>query len=142
MSTPIDRPNPESSQGTHEVSDARAGPIVWAAFVLMIVVLVGLGAAWGLYRSLEKTVRRSEPPANPLSGDQTPPAPRLQPQPRAALERLRRAEEVRLNEYAWVDREKKTVHIPIDRAIDLLVERGFPIPSPTVQTPERKESTP
>ena len=29
-----------------------------------------------------------------------------------------------LNSYGWVDRSRKTVDIPVDRAMELLVERG------------------
>ena len=30
----------------------------------------------------------------------------------------------RLNSYAWIDRETGTVRIPIERAMDLVAERG------------------
>jgi hypothetical protein len=31
-----------------------------------------------------------------------------------------------LNEYGWVDRNAGTVHIPIDQAKELLLQRGLP----------------
>jgi hypothetical protein len=31
----------------------------------------------------------------------------------------------RLQRYGWIDREKKTVHIPIQRAMDLAIERDW-----------------
>jgi hypothetical protein len=31
-----------------------------------------------------------------------------------------------LNSYAWVDRRKQIVRIPIDRAMQLIAERGLP----------------
>jgi hypothetical protein len=45
-----------------------------------------------------------------------------------------------LQKYGWVDREKKIVHIPIQRAMDLAIERGMlPSATPTQNSP--KQST-
>jgi hypothetical protein len=32
----------------------------------------------------------------------------------------------RIQNYGWVDREAKIVHIPIERALELSLQRGFP----------------
>ncbi|HEX9047282.1 MAG TPA: hypothetical protein VF988_09670 [Verrucomicrobiae bacterium] len=40
---------------------------------------------------------------------------------------LRAAQTNRLNSYGWVDQTKGVAHIPIERAMALLLERGFPI---------------
>jgi hypothetical protein len=49
----------------------------------------------------------------------------LQTEPAQDLAALRRLEEQRLSGYGWIDRQQKTVHIPIDRAIAVTVERGL-----------------
>jgi hypothetical protein len=54
------------------------------------------------------------------------PAPRLQVDPSADLAALRRAEEGRLSTYGWVDRSAGTLHVPIDRAMQITAERGLP----------------
>jgi hypothetical protein len=36
------------------------------------------------------------------------------------------SERAELGRYGWVDREARVVHIPIDRAIEILVSRGQP----------------
>jgi hypothetical protein len=54
------------------------------------------------------------------------PAPRLQVDPAQDLAALRLAEDERLSSYGWVRREQKTVHMPIERAIDATLERGLP----------------
>ena len=64
-----------------------------------------------------------------------PPEPRLQPDPFAALEELRAQEEARLNAYGWVDRQKQLVHIPIDTAIDVLLQTGLPVRPQARKTP-------
>src|SRR5436853_74647 len=42
------------------------------------------------------------------------------------LANLRAAEEADLDSYGWIDRNSGTVRIPIDRAMQLLLERGLP----------------
>ena len=39
---------------------------------------------------------------------------------------MRAAEDQILNGYRWVDQAKGQVRIPIDRAIDMLAQRGLP----------------
>jgi hypothetical protein len=43
-----------------------------------------------------------------------------------ALKQLRATEDAILSSYGWVDRQKGIVRIPIDRAIDLVLQRGLP----------------
>jgi hypothetical protein len=40
---------------------------------------------------------------------------------------MRAAEDVMLNSYRWIDREARIVGIPIDRAIEVLAEKGLPV---------------
>jgi hypothetical protein len=54
------------------------------------------------------------------------PAPRLEIKPGASLAQLRAAEEADLNSHGWIDRNAGTVRIPIDRAMQLILERGLP----------------
>lgn len=55
-----------------------------------------------------------------------PPEPRLQSTPVKDLAAIRAEEDAVLNGYAWVDKEKGIVRIPVDRAIDILAQRGLP----------------
>jgi len=43
---------------------------------------------------------------------------------------MRAAQERELTTYGWVDKEKQTVRIPIDRAMELLAQRGLPARNP------------
>jgi hypothetical protein len=47
-----------------------------------------------------------------------------------ALKALRATEDAVLTTYGWVDKSKGIVHIPIDRAMDLLLQRGLPTRAP------------
>lgn len=54
------------------------------------------------------------------------PAPQLQVNPPVDMERLRAEFQRETNEYGWVDRSKGQVRLPVERAMDLLLERGLP----------------
>ena len=54
------------------------------------------------------------------------PEPRLLVRPGASLAELRAAEDSDLESYGWVDRASGVARIPIDRAMQLLLERGLP----------------
>ena len=56
------------------------------------------------------------------------PAPRLQTQPFKDVYLLKQGQNERLDSYGWVDKADGIVHIPIDRAIELTLERGLPAP--------------
>jgi hypothetical protein len=55
-----------------------------------------------------------------------PPAPRLQTQPFKDIYLLHQGEAEKLGSYGWVDKEAGVTRIPIDRAIDVLLEKGIP----------------
>ena len=54
------------------------------------------------------------------------PPPRLQTQPTEDLAKMRARDNAELNSYGWIDRRKEIVRIPIDRAMQLILERGLP----------------
>ncbi|HEY7098122.1 MAG TPA: hypothetical protein VH437_15455 [Terriglobales bacterium] len=93
----------------------------------------------GIYKLLDAYEARNQPQQNPLaktrradtrtvtSGDvQQFPEPRLESNERTELNGFRLREEQTLNSYGWVDQKAGIVHIPIDRAMELIVERGLP----------------
>ncbi len=55
------------------------------------------------------------------------PTPRLQVNPRNDLVDYQDRENGALNSYGWIDRSKGVVRIPIEQAISLVVQRGFPV---------------
>ena len=86
-----------------------------------------------LFRSLEKVDRASDTVLSPIVAAnlaRTPPEPRLEPFPLAPGQRLRAEEDAILTTYAWVDRKGGVARIPIDRALEILVQRGLPPSKP------------
>jgi hypothetical protein len=63
-------------------------------------------------------------PTSALAPPSLAPQPVLQTNPPVDLRRYEDEQERILSTYGWVDREAGTVHIPIERAMQLMVERG------------------
>jgi hypothetical protein len=109
----------------HERRDVRPTTVVaWGVGILLLVVFTA-GAMWLLLGGYESREARESPPASPLAGygPQEPPQPRLQVDPAGDIDKLRATERARLEGYGWVDRDAGSVHIPIERAMQLLIER-------------------
>jgi len=115
-----------SSSG-HETRDAGVRPIVLTGVVLAVaIVIVGL-IVYGTFSYLAGH-RAVAAQANPMSvGDsQIPPEPRIEEHPAIALQELHAQEDKTLSTYGWTDKKTGVVRIPIDRAIELQLVRGFP----------------
>ena len=118
---------PEASrEREHELRD----PGYKGLFALMALLAVVVIGAWlsmeALFAFFESRRERNEPPPSPLFDTALPSQPRLETTPGALLEDLRTAEDALLNSYEWTDRATGKVRIPIDRAIDVIAERGLP----------------
>lgn len=124
---------PAASQhpGRHEHQDVNVRAVALFGFGLLATIVVVLVAIMGLLVHLaSKPAGTTGPLADvPL----TPPEPRLQVSPQEDLQKLRAAEDALLNGYGWVDRSAGIVRIPIDRAIELLAQRGLPARSESVE---------
>lgn len=126
----------------HETSDVHVTAIFKALGVLAVVTAVCMFGLTRLTAMYERSAKRADPPVSPMAESQTPPLPRLQAQPRDELAKYQAAEQARLDGYRWVDREKKTVEIPIERAMQLLAERGIPAPAGPVGTANPQPTPP
>lgn len=102
-------------------------PIALAGVGLALLVAVSfLLMDWLFDYFSERQAQRDAPPMQFAEERQPPPGPHLQVAPHADLLKLRAAEDAVLNSYGWVNQGAGTVRIPIDRAIELLAERGLP----------------
>jgi hypothetical protein len=107
-----------------------------AVFVFLLILACGvfmvLIAMWGVFRDMGGSQYAGHRTTNPImtsneqlkeiGGDPalTFPEPRLQPNDIADLNKFRVSEEEELNSYGWVDRNQGKIHIPIERAMDML----------------------
>jgi hypothetical protein len=121
------RPGSGAPEARHETRDADIRSLVIFAAVLTGVVLLTMLGMASVFRYFGATQSLGAP-ASPFADARTlPPKPRLQVEPRVDLRELRAREEAKLHGYGWVDRNAGVVHIPIERAMDLVLEKGFPV---------------
>ena len=122
--------------------------IVWFVVILTVTTLVCQGLMIVLFKALEYQAREANvvtaaaplapPPMNrpEVGGRVYPnmvaigrpdgPTPALLVQEPANLETLRAHEHEVLTTYGWADKNTGAIRIPIDRAKDLIIQRGLP----------------
>jgi heme/copper-type cytochrome/quinol oxidase subunit 1 len=91
--------------------------------MIVIVLLMHL-----LFSYMRSAKARQSPPASPLARriDQLPPQPRLQESPAQDYQAMRFDADWKLHHYQWIDKQKGSVTMPIDRAMALIAQRGIP----------------
>ena len=154
MSTETHHDQNTQGHGDFERRDLSAVGIFYflagltAAVVLIYVLLAGF------YDLLGRRDKGHQPPVSPLVTNvpantreiprtypqQVFPDPRLETDERTQLDGIRRAEEQKLNSYDWIDQKAGIVRIPIERAMDLVAQRGLPVhPQGTETTAQPKK---
>jgi len=111
----------------HEPSDVRAGRLLWIGVAIAMVLLLTIGGLYGMFSFFQSRPPAAQPPSALGGAQPTPPGPRLQTDPVADWQDLRGTEEANLHSYGWADQKAGKVRIPIDRAMDLLAQRGLPV---------------
>jgi hypothetical protein len=89
--------------------------------------LLAIVVTWWMMDRYAAEAEANKPPPSPIvQADERrlPPGPLLQQHPERELEEMRREMTERLESYGWVDEGAGVVHLPIDRAIELIAERG------------------
>ncbi len=118
-------PEAKPADARHEPSDLQ--PRIIAIFgIALIATLVAcvILAVW-LFDFFAANRARQDRPRPPVARVEAPPEPHLQVAAPQDLEALRKQEDSVLESYGWVDRGAGIVRIPIDRAMELLADRGL-----------------
>jgi hypothetical protein len=110
----------------NDVSISALAKYLGALLAACLIIWLGLLGFWHLL-----VARIPYEPMSPFSGlREMPPQPRLQVTPEDTLQKYFDEQAERLNSYGPTDGVTKdgtpTYHIPIDKAIDLLAQRGLP----------------
>ncbi len=110
----------------HETHDVPIKPIAWTLVGLGVFLLVVMTVFALWFRAEE--AKRAEIDAAIEQVNQIPvDTPLLQSEPAADLQTLRAHEREMLTTYGWVDKNAGIGRIPIDRAMDLALEQGYPV---------------
>jgi len=117
---------------TYEHTDAHVGPMIkFAMWLLVSAVVVHVGLAAMYWLLVRESTERVDTRRYPLAvNGRLPAEPRLQQFPRNELYDFRTKEEGELHSYGWVDKNSGTVHIPIEDAMRLMLQRNAFISRP------------
>ena len=132
-----------TEQGGFEHQDLQASSILYFLLTIVVVVVICLLCLRGLFAFLDHREKSLQPAVNPLVTNVLAdtrhiapgypqgafPNPKLEEDERGQLNGIRLAEEKTLYSYGWIDEKAGTVRIPIERAMDLIVQRGLPVHS-------------
>jgi hypothetical protein len=120
---------------TFEAKDIRAHQVILWGVALIVTLLVSQWIVWRTFRSMQASQERSQPAISPLRvgmPPQLPPEPRLQGAPGHSmtgpqdLQSALRNASAQLNSYGWVNQAEGVAHIPIQQAMDTVVQNGLP----------------
>ena len=121
-------PGTDSTSRRHEERDIQVRLIVLSGVGLVIVTAIVLLVADWLFDDFAASRVKVQGPLAPLAEARPlPPEPRLQVAPAQDLQQMRAAEDAVLSSYGWVNEAAGFVRIPIDRAIERVVEQGLPV---------------
>lgn len=143
MSNDTAKHDSAANHGDYERQDLQPSGILYFLLTLVVVTVLCLFGLRGLYAYLDHREKTSQPQVSPLVTNVPEdtrhiapgypqsafPSPKLEEDERGQLNDIRMNEEKTLYSYGWVDEKAGTVHIPIERAMDLVAQSGLPVRS-------------
>lgn len=126
-------PHTGSHHGGHETTDVNVRPLAKYAVVLVLTIAGSMVLMWVLFQFYQGMPVREGGPVSPLTTERVPPPrPRLQTMETQGedLTANRASERETLTTYGWVDKKAGIVRIPVQRAMDLAIERNLVKSSP------------
>ena len=139
--------NPENPEVTHEKSDVSVRGIFGFLIGLALCVVLVCFVLAGVFSALRKGFTATRPNVNAMVGTREPapaslkaaqtifPEPRLQVDYYGDLSKMRQQWSEEVNGYSWVDKNAGVTRIPIERAIQLTLQRGLPARTPGAAIP-------
>jgi hypothetical protein len=135
----------ENQDVRYEKEDINARSTFWFGFWILALMVGVSFLLKPLYDLLVARGVETQAPAAYVAGSDPaalePPAPHLQVTPERELAAFRAQEDAILGSYAWVDKDRGVVRIPIDEALRIVAQRGlptFPIPEEKAESEEKE----
>jgi hypothetical protein len=151
-----DETSHENGHGNYERRDIGIAGVLYFLLALAVAGVFVHFVVSGLYAYLDKHTEANQAPMSPLITnaptdtrhlppeyktdsegtdyekylEKNFPAPQLETDERTELNKVRLREENALSSYDYIDKNAGTVRIPIDRAMDLIAQRGLPVRVP------------
>jgi len=139
----------EKYSPNYEPTDAALSPLLKFTFWLLVCVAITFVGTYGTMRLMQNIPVMGDGEAHPLAAlnDPIPVGPNLemqrgvkqgwdgktvdqsqrQPFTTRMWRDMRAEAQQKIGTYGWVDRDGKVVHVPIERAMDLALQKGFPV---------------
>jgi hypothetical protein len=111
----------------HSDIDARQVALIGAGILLGTWIFVSLLYFYYDALAQHRAATAVTVPVRAAGQVLVPPEPRLEISAPRDLAAMRNWEDVQLNGYQWVDKQHGVVSIPIERAMELIAQRGIPV---------------
>lgn len=121
---------PRNPHVQHEPGDVNALALTKFGLAMAALIVIFLFALWGMFEYLKNREAEAGLPLSPsamVNAQKQPPEPRLQRHAAQDMRDWRAAEDKALHQYGWIDPDKGIVQIPVERAMDLIAQRGLPL---------------
>ncbi|HSY58310.1 MAG TPA: hypothetical protein VK795_02055, partial [Terriglobales bacterium] len=117
---------PQHGEDGYEHRDANVHSLYMYGLTLAILIAIVMFAMVGTYHFFAK-IESLGPPASPFENVRVlPPQPRLQVNPSVDLKSYCELEQQQLTTYGWMDHHNGFVRIPVDRAMEMVLQKGLP----------------
>ncbi len=128
-----------NANGSFEHQDLNPKSVIYFFVALAVFLGVIYLISFGIYHALNSVDEANKTTLSPMvapkadpravtdADTQAFPEPRLEQSERTQLRTFIEDQDRKLATYNWVDKDKGVVQIPIDRAMDLIVQRGLPV---------------
>jgi hypothetical protein len=144
---PANQASSNHGHGDYERRDIGVAGVVYFLIGLVAFLVIAHFIVTALYDVFEKRSEAEQTPVNPLVTNaprntrelsvdyrdylkQNFPEPQLEIDERNQLDHIRIDEEDTLSTYGYIDQKAGTVRIPIERAMELIAQRGLPTRTP------------
>jgi len=133
----------------YETRDTHLSPLLKFTFWLVVCLVITFVGTFGMLRAMQQIPAIGERDPHPLAvlNDPIPPAPNLemkkgvkqgwdgklvdqsqrQPFTSRMWVDMKADAQKKIGSYGWVDQDAKIVHVPIERAMDISLQKGFPV---------------
>ena len=114
------------AEKNYEARDIQPRAVgLFGVSLIALTIFTLLVMSW-LWRAFSAPAAKP-PPITAMEAEKSRPGPQLQVTPARDLQEMRAMEDRQLHSYRWVDSEAGIVAVPIERAMDLIAERGLPV---------------
>ena len=135
---------PDPHDDPHDDRELEVGGLLRVGGIIVVITLGAMGLMWVFGGMLVRDERAHQPEPAPIASTlpAAPPEPRLQPHPPEGLADLRAKEASVLEHYRWVDPATGVVGVPIERGMELLLQKPPAVRDQTAAPREPQSSRP